>query len=79
LTFSFILCSVCLMLPNHDKLLEALRVCRSEAIAAKRMHRSKSGMARCIDAMVEEMDAVIELITGRLDYFHDQGSAPSRE
>jgi len=25
-------------------------------------------MARCIDAVVEEMDAVTELITGRLDY-----------
>src|SRR3984957_18429360 len=38
------------MLPGHEKLLEALRVCRSEAIAAKRMHRSKSGMVRCLDA-----------------------------
>jgi hypothetical protein len=66
------------MLPGHEKLLEALRVCRSEAIAAKRMHRSKSGRARCLSAMIEEMDAVTELITGRLDYFHDKGSAPSR-
>jgi hypothetical protein len=65
------------MLLNHDKLLEALRVCRCEAIAAKRMHRSKSGMARCLDSMVEEMDAVTELLTGKLDYFHDKGSAPS--
>jgi hypothetical protein len=67
------------MLPNHDKLLEAIRLCRSETIAARRMHRSKSGMARCLDSMVEEMDAVTELLTGKLDYFHDRGSAPSRK
>ena len=64
------------MLPNHEKLLEAIRVCRSGAIAAKRMHRSKSGMVRGLDSMVEEMDAVTEPITGRPDYFHDKGSAP---
>jgi hypothetical protein len=66
------------MLPSHEKLLESLRVCRSEAIAAKRFHRSRSGMARCINAMVDEIDAVAELITGKADYFHDKGSAPSR-
>jgi hypothetical protein len=65
------------MLFGPEKLLEAIGVCRSEAIAAKRMHRSKSGMARCLQAMVEEVDAVTELITGRLD-FHDQGSRPNR-
>jgi hypothetical protein len=66
------------MLPDHEKLLDALRVCRSEAIAAKRMHRPKSGMVRCLDSMLEEMEAVTELITGRPDHFHDKGSAPNR-
>jgi hypothetical protein len=58
--------------------LTALWLCRFEAIAAKRMHRSKSGMARCLDAMGEEMDAVTELITGKPDHFHDKGSSPTR-
>jgi hypothetical protein len=31
--------------------------------AAKRMHRPRSGRARCLDSMVEEMDAVTELLT----------------
>jgi hypothetical protein len=65
------------MLPNHEKLLESLRVCRSEAIAAKRLYRTRSGMARCIAALVDEIDAVAELVTGKVDYFHDKGSAPS--
>jgi hypothetical protein len=28
--------------------------------------------------MVEEMDAVTELITGKTDYFHEKGSAANR-
>jgi hypothetical protein len=66
------------MLHNHEKLLEALRVCRLEAIAAKRMHRPRSGMVRCLDSMVDEIDAVAELITAKPDYFHDKGSASNR-
>jgi len=66
------------MLPGHEKLLEALRICRSEAIAAKRLHRSRSGMVRCLDSMLDEIDAVAELITAKPDYFHDKGSAPNR-
>ncbi len=62
------------MLTGHERLLEALRVCRAEAIAAKRYHRPRSGMARCLEAMVEELDAVAELITGDPQYFHDKGS-----
>ncbi len=42
------------------------------------MHRFNSGMPRCLDSMVEEMDPVTELLTGKLDYFHDKGSAPHR-
>jgi hypothetical protein len=28
--------------------------------------------------MVDEIDAVAELITARPDYFHDKGSAPNK-
>ena len=35
-------------------------------------------MARCINAMVEEIDAVAGLITSKADYFHDKGSALNR-
>jgi hypothetical protein len=42
------------------------------------MHRSKSGMARYLQAMIEQLDAMTELLTGKLNYFHDQGSAPKR-
>jgi hypothetical protein len=66
------------MLYGHEKLLEALGVCRTEAIEARRMHRPRSGMARCLDSTVEEMDAVTELLTGKLDYFHDKGSAANK-
>ncbi len=62
------------MLHGHEKLLEALRACRSEAIAAKRFHRPRSGMVRCLEAMVEELDAVAELITGDPNYFHEKGA-----
>jgi hypothetical protein len=31
--------------------------CRREAIGVRRMHRARSGMVRCIDAMIDEMDA----------------------
>jgi len=63
------------MIPAHEKLLQALDVCRREAVAARRMHRPKSGMVRCLDAMLEEMDAVAELISGNPTYFHDKGSS----
>jgi hypothetical protein len=66
------------VLHDHERLLEALRVCRSEVIAARRLHRSRSGMVRCLDSMLDEIDAVAELITARSDYFHDKGSAPNR-
>jgi hypothetical protein len=62
------------MLPGHERLLEALRICRAEAIAAKRYHRPRSGMVRCLEAMVEELDAVAELITGDAKYFHERGA-----
>jgi hypothetical protein len=58
------------------------------------MHRPRSGMVRsgrswrttahhvamvrCIDAMIEEMDAVAELMTGKPAYFHDKGTTGNR-
>jgi hypothetical protein len=42
------------------------------------MHRPRSGMVRCLDAMIEEMDAVAELITGNPSYFHDKGTTGGR-
>ena len=66
------------MLPNHDALLKALGECPREAIAVRRMHRPRSRMIRCIDAMIEEMDAVAELITGKPAYFHDKGTTGNR-
>ena len=66
------------VLHDHEKLVEALRVCRSEAIVARRLHRPRSGMVRCLDSMLDEIDAVAELITAKPDYFHDKGSAPNR-
>jgi hypothetical protein len=38
------------------------------------MHRSRSGMVRCLDAPKDEIDAVGEPITGNATYFHDKGS-----
>jgi hypothetical protein len=35
-------------------------------------------MVRCLDSMVDEIDAVAKLITARPDYFHDKGSAPTK-
>jgi hypothetical protein len=66
------------MLPDHDALLKALGECRREAIGVRRMHRARSGMVRCIDAMIDEMDAVAELITGKPAYFHDKGTTGNR-
>ena len=62
------------MLPGHEALLKAIEECRREANAARRMHRARSGMVRCLDAMVDEMDAVAYLITGKDNYFHDKGT-----
>jgi hypothetical protein len=42
------------------------------------VHRPRSGMVRCLDSMLDEIDAVAELITTEPDYFHDKGSAPNR-
>src|ERR1700722_2961472 len=53
------------VLHDHEKLLEALRFCRTEAIAARRLHRPRSGMVRSLDSMLDEIDAVAELITAR--------------
>jgi hypothetical protein len=39
------------------------------------MHRPGSGMVRCLDAMLDEIDAVTELISGNPSYFHDKGSS----
>ncbi len=63
------------MLPGHESLLSALGEARREAVPARRMHRPRSGMLRCLDSMLEEMDAVTELITGNPAYFHDKGSS----
>jgi hypothetical protein len=63
------------MLSGHEKLLESVRICRSEA---RRTHRPRSGVVRCLDSMIDEIDAVAELITAKPDYFHDKGSAPNR-
>jgi hypothetical protein len=62
------------MLPGHEYLLKALGDCRREAVAVRRMHRPRSGMGRCLDAMIDEMDAVAELITASPSYFHDKGT-----
>ena len=62
------------MLPGHETLLKALENCRREANAARRMHRPRSGMVRCLDALMDEIDAVGEIITGNATYFHDKGS-----
>jgi hypothetical protein len=35
-------------------------------------------MTRCLDAMVEEMDAVAEIITGDPKYFHEKGTTGNR-
>jgi hypothetical protein len=66
------------MLPDHEALLKAIEECRREANAARRMHRPRSGMVRCLDAMVEEMDAAAYLITGKDNYFHDKGTTGNR-
>jgi hypothetical protein len=62
------------MLHGHEQLLKALETCRREAVAARRMHRPRSGMVRCLDSMIDEIDAVAELITGNSAFFHDKGS-----
>jgi hypothetical protein len=64
------------MLPPIEKqrFLGALHAARREAIAAKKYSRPRSGFARCINAMVDEIDAVAELVTGNPAYFHDGGS-----
>jgi hypothetical protein len=66
------------MLAGHERLLNAIGDCRKEAIAVRSMHRPRSGMARCLDTMIDEMDAVAELITGNASYFHDKGTTGGR-
>ena len=66
------------MLPGHEALLKAIEDCRREANAARRMHRPRSGMVRCLDAMVDEMDAVAELVIVKANYFHDEGTTGNR-
>ena len=44
----------------------------------RRMHRPRCGMVRCLDAMVDEMDAVAELVTGKANYFDDKGTTRNR-
>jgi hypothetical protein len=59
---------------EKKKFLGALHAARREAIAAKRYSRPRSGFARCINAMVDEIDAVAELVTGNPEFFHEGGS-----
>jgi hypothetical protein len=61
--------------PDRQRFLSALHAARREAIAARRYGRPRSGFARCIDAMIDEIDAVAELVTGNPTYFHDMGSS----
>jgi hypothetical protein len=49
---------------------------RGFRLAAKRFVRPRSGFARCVNAMIDEIDALAELATRNPTYFHDSDSTP---
>jgi len=59
---------------DHDTLLAALGVCRRQVVEARRGMRQKSGVIRCADAIVAEIDEMALVITGKREFFHASGS-----
>ncbi len=55
---------------DHQQLLAALGDCRRRVIDARRGMRQKSGIIRCADAIIAEIDEMALVVTGRRDYFH---------
>ncbi len=60
---------------DRDALLSELGTARKAMIAARRVMRPKSGLARAADAVVEEIDEFALVLTGARDFFHAGTSA----
>ena len=60
---------------DHNVLLQALGACRTQVVEAQRGMRLKSGVSRCADAIISEIDEFALVLTGARDYFHARGHA----
>jgi hypothetical protein len=60
---------------DSDALLAALKACRGQVVEARRSMRPNSGLTRCADALIGEIDELALVLTGRRDFFHAPGHA----
>ncbi len=65
---------------NRDALLLSLGAARLELVQVRSKVRPKSGLCRCVDALLDDIDELALVMTGRRDFFHSGGHAAlSRE
>ncbi|MXN67090.1 hypothetical protein GR183_19445 [Stappia sp. GBMRC 2046] len=60
---------------DSKALLACLGNARGELIAARSAMRPRSGLARCVDALIDDIDELALVMTGRREYFHSGGHA----
>ncbi|NRG18627.1 hypothetical protein HPQ64_13095 [Rhizobiales bacterium] len=60
---------------DSKALLACLGNARSELIAARRGMKPRSGLARCVDALIDDIDELALVMTGQREYFHAGGHA----
>lgn len=64
---------------DRDALLARLGAARQELVQVRSRMRPRSGLCRCVDALLDDIDELALVMTGRRDFFHSGGhSALSR-
>ncbi|MBA5776454.1 hypothetical protein H2509_04855 [Stappia sp. F7233] len=60
---------------DRDTLLGTMKSARDELVQARRGMQKRSGLMHCVDAVIEDLDELALVLTGRRDYFHAGGHA----
>ncbi|WP_349360262.1 hypothetical protein [Stappia sp.] len=58
---------------DHAALLRTLADLRRALVEARRGMRPRSGLARCMDAVIEDIDELALVLTGDRAHFHARG------
>lgn len=60
---------------DREDLLKQLGAIRQQLIEVRTTLRPRSGLARCVDGVVDEIDELALVLTGKREYFHAPGAA----
>lgn len=60
---------------DRDALLGTMKSARAGLVEARRGMQKRSGLMHCVDAVIEDIDELALVLTGRRDFFHAGGHA----